>query len=71
MRCWLVAALAITSLIQIALVSAANLSLLPLSGLGLPLLSLGTHSAVALGICSGLASAPLSSPLPVLKNGES
>ena len=52
---WVVAVFAITSLVQLALVAAANLGHLPLSGLGLPLLANGTHAALALALWLGLA----------------
>lgn len=71
LRCWLVMAFVITGLIQIALVSAANFGILPLSGLGLPLLSIGTHSAVSLGIVLGFAAAPLPGASHVFTIGDS
>ena len=52
---WMVAVFAVTALVQTAMVTAANLGRLPLSGLGLPLLANGNHAALALSLWLGWA----------------
>lgn len=59
LRAWVVSLLATTALVQAAVVSAMNLGVLALSGLGLALLGNGGHAMLAMALWLGLACAPL------------